>query len=359
MGMIKLLFLADTHLGFDYPFRPRIQRRRRGEDFFANYHRALEPARKLEVDAIIHGGDLLFRSRVSAQLVDMAFAPLKEIADKGIKVYIVPGNHERSKIPFKILSLHPNIYIFDHPKTFILEKKGVRVALSGFPYFRDNLRAQFPKILQETGWRVHQKDCDGHILCVHHCFEGAKVGPVNYTFRYKEDVIRLKDIPKKFIAVFAGHIHRHQVLVKDLKGIPLSTPVYYPGSIERTSFAEKDEKKGYFIFKLAPNNHNSLSIQEWEFVKLPARPMVKVHISPQGMDEEKFKAYINKSLKSLSPQSIVKLDIQGFIPEGCLPVLRASSLRTLAPKEMNISVRFMQPNSFSRYSVSQPLGNTP
>jgi hypothetical protein len=62
------------------------------------------------------------------------------------------------------------------------------------------------------------------------------------------------------------------------------------------------------------------------------------------MDEKKFKAYINKSLKSISPQSVVKLDIQGFIPEGCLPVLRASSLRALAPQEMNISVRFVQLN---------------
>ena len=341
--MIKLLFLADTHLGFDYPFRPRIQRRRRGEDFFANYHRALEPALKQEVDAIVHGGDLLFRSRVSARLVDMAFAPLKEIADKGTKVYIVPGNHERSKIPFKILSLHPNIYIFDHPRTFVVEKRGLRVSLSGFPYCRENVRAQFPKILQETGWREYQKNCDGHILCVHHCFEGAKVGPVNYTFRYKEDVIRLCDVPQEFTAVLAGHIHRYQILTKDLMGRSLSTPVFYPGSIERTSFAEKDEKKGYFILNVAPNNHNSLSVQEWEFLELPARPMVKVNISTQGMDEKKLQANINKSLKSLSPQSVVKLDIQGFIPERCLPVLRASSLRALAPKEMNISVRFVQP----------------
>ena len=341
MGMIKLLFLADTHLGFDYPFRPRIQRRRRGEDFFANYHRALEPARKQEVDAIIHGGDLLFRSRVSARLVDMAFAPLKEIADKGTKVYIVPGNHERSKIPFKILSLHPNIFIFDHPSTFLLEKRGLRVALSGFPYCRDDVRSQFPNILRKTEWKEYQKNCDGHILCVHHCFEGAKVGPVNYTFRYKEDVIRLKDIPTEFTVVLAGHIHRYQILRKDLMGCDLSTSVYYPGSIERTSFAEKDEKKGYFMFELASDKDRRLSICHEEFVELPARPMVKVNISPQGMDEKKFKAYINKSLKSISPQSVVKLDIQGLIPEGCLPVLKASSLRALAPQEMNISVRFV------------------
>lgn len=349
--MIKLLFLADTHLGFDYPFKPRIQRRRRGEDFFANYNRTLESARKREVDAVIHGGDLLFRSRVPARLVDMAFAPLKEIADSGIKVYLVPGNHERSKIPFKIFSLHPNIHLFDHPRTFVFEKNGLRVALSGFPYCRENVRDRFPKILQVTGWQDYQKNCDGHILCVHHCFEGAKVGPVNYTFRYKEDVIRLCDVPQEFTAVLAGHIHRYQILTKDLQGYPLSTPVFYPGSIERTSFAEMDEKKGYFILNMAPDNQDSLFVQEWKFVELPARPMVKVNISTRGMDEQKLQAYLYKSLQTLSPQSVVKLNIEGLIPEGCLPILRASALRTLAPKEMNISIRFAQKNHSAGWYV--------
>ena len=45
MGIIRILFLADTHLGFDLAFRPRIERRRRGPEFFANFERALQPAR--------------------------------------------------------------------------------------------------------------------------------------------------------------------------------------------------------------------------------------------------------------------------------------------------------------------------
>jgi hypothetical protein len=39
MGLIRTLLIADTHLGFDLPFRPRIKRRRRGPDFFANLSR--------------------------------------------------------------------------------------------------------------------------------------------------------------------------------------------------------------------------------------------------------------------------------------------------------------------------------
>jgi hypothetical protein len=53
MGIIRILFLADTHLGFDLPFRPRIQRRRRGPEFFANFERALRPALRDRVDCVV------------------------------------------------------------------------------------------------------------------------------------------------------------------------------------------------------------------------------------------------------------------------------------------------------------------
>ena len=118
MGIIRILFLADTHLGFDLPFRPRIQRRRRGPEFFANFKRALQPAVKGRVDCVVHGGDLLFRSKVPPRLVSMAFEPLKQVADRGIPVYLVPGNHERSVIPHRSQAEHPEIHILIDRRAF-------------------------------------------------------------------------------------------------------------------------------------------------------------------------------------------------------------------------------------------------
>ena len=73
---LRVLFVSDTHLGFDLPARPRVDRRRRGPDFFAGFARALEPALRGEVDVVVHGGDLLYRSRVPATLVHRALQPL-------------------------------------------------------------------------------------------------------------------------------------------------------------------------------------------------------------------------------------------------------------------------------------------
>ncbi len=136
-SLVRVLLLADTHLGFDLPFRPRIERRRRGHDFFANFEIALEPAFNGEVDFVVHGGDLLYRSKVPAALVEMALAPLVRVAESGVPVFIVPGNHERSKIPLHLWGTHPKLHIFDRPKTFMMDLGGGPVALSGFPFQRN------------------------------------------------------------------------------------------------------------------------------------------------------------------------------------------------------------------------------
>ncbi|MCJ7626327.1 MAG: metallophosphoesterase [Anaerolineaceae bacterium] len=142
LSALRILFLADTHLGFDLPFRPRVERRRRGHDFFANFERALEPALQGEADLVVHGGDLFYRSKVPDALVQMAMEPLVRVANRGVPVYIVPGNHERSKIPLRLWTMHPNIHIFDHPKTYLFTSGKTRLALSGFPFTRA-IRARF------------------------------------------------------------------------------------------------------------------------------------------------------------------------------------------------------------------------
>jgi len=334
MTIFKILFLADTHLGFDYPFHPRIQRRRQGPDFFANYDRALEPAFKKEVDCVVHAGDILYRSRVPARLVEMAFKPLKQVADRGVPVFIVPGNHERSVIPYRILAEYPDIHIFHSPKTFTLEKSGYKLAFAGFPSERENVRSKFPLLLEKTGWQ--NVKADSYLLCLHQCFEGATVGPKNYTFRYNHDVIRVEDIPKGFFVILSGHIHRYQVLRKNLRGEFLPAPVFYPGSIERTSFAEKDEQKGYLILEIDAAKNK---VRNWNFYKLPARPMVTVDLIINDSKNIDVRSWLIHTVKNFHKHSIIRIRITGELDEDDLAVFRIKSLRSIVPDTMNVSVR--------------------
>ena len=327
--------MADTHLGFDLPFRPRIKRRRRGLDFFANYNRALKPALNGEVDAVVHGGDVLYRSKVPPRLVEMAFEPLKRVADKGVAVYLVPGNHERSSIPHGHLAAHPNIHVFDHPRTFILQTPSGSLALAGFPFVRAGIRQDFLRQLAQTGWQ--DVKADTYVLCIHQSVDGAVVGPAGYTFRYAHDVIRTTDIPSVFAAALAGHIHRFQVLTEDLKKEPLSTPVFYPGSIERTSFAEKDELKGYLMLEFETAGPSSRALKRWSFHELPARPMIQLDLNAAGMNGPQVRAWIQSHLYEIPADSVVKLKVHGRISAEAMAVIRAPALRALAPETMNIN----------------------
>jgi DNA repair exonuclease SbcCD nuclease subunit len=333
----RILFLSDTHLGLDLPQHPRVVRRRRGPDFFANLERALAPVGRGEVDLVVHGGDVLFRSRVPPGLVARAFAPLKRVAERGVPVCVVPGNHERSRIPHPELAQHPGILVFDRPRTFRVTVAGLTLALAGFPFVRHGLRADFRGLLESTGWR--DVSADARLLCVHQCIEGATVGPRGFTFRAGDDVVRAGDLPAAFAGILAGHVHRFQTLTRDLRGRPLPAPVLYAGSTERTSFAERDERKGFLRIDLEADGSGRGRIRGWEFHALPTRPMVQLDLSAAGLSGRGLVPALSSVLGRQHPDAVVRLKIHGRPPDGSGAVLRAASLRGLAPPTMNISVR--------------------
>jgi DNA repair exonuclease SbcCD nuclease subunit len=337
---VRILLLADSHLGFDLPLRPRVDRRRRGHDFLANHEKALAPATGGEVDLVVHGGDIFHRPRVPPSLVFQAFNPILEIAESGIPVFVVPGNHERSRVPHGRFATHPHLHLFHRPGTVVVGAGQTSVAISGFPYERRRIRERFPQVLEDTGWRRNEADL--RLLCMHHCVEGAVVGPADYTFRSAPDVIRCVDLPTGFAAVLSGHIHRHQVLRRDLQGRALSTPVFYPGSVERTAFAEMDEEKGYVLMEAAPGAQGGRVVRH-EFVRLSARPMVAQDLKPTtGLGttwvRDDLEAQLDSTLADVPKNAVLRARIHGRVPSELRTVVAADHLRRLAPREMNLEV---------------------
>lgn len=332
---VRVLFVADSHLGYDLPVRPRVERRRRGADFLANYARALAPALAGEVDVVIHGGDVFDRPGAVASLAYQAFEPLTRVADRGIPVFLVPGNHERSSLPHLRFAQHPRIHVFDRPRTVVADIRGVRVALSGFPYERRDVRTRFPELLAATEW--DRTPADVRLLCLHHCFEGATVGPANYTFTTAADVIKPGDVPAAFAGVLSGHIHRHQVLTRDRRGRPLAVPVLYPGSIERTSLAEIGEPKGYLVLALRAGP--PAEALRWEFRPLPARPMIRHELAAEGLGPDELDGALQALFAAAPADAVLSIRVTGGLGLGHWERLAAARLRTLVPPTMNVELR--------------------
>ena len=353
MKTLKILFISDTHLGFDLPAtgkqsNPVVTRRHRGPDFFKNYHLALEKAHNGEVDLVLHGGDLFNSSKVSSSLAEEAFRPLREVADSGIPVYIVPGNHEKSQIPYPLLTFHPQIFIFDSPRTFLLETKGLKIALSGIPFTRKisarhyigrNMAPLFSRLLDQTEYRDYEADI--RLLCLHQSFEGATVGIGNYVFRFGEEVVKGKYLPRDrpFAAALVGHIHRVQVLNQSLSGEPFPCPVVYPGAIERTSFVEREEKKGYLLVHISDEKPGGKLIR-LKFKELPCSPMVNIRLDVAGLEPDEVVTWIKNSIEGLEPDSLVNFKIIGEMTPQVRQVLELPHILSLTPPDMILKITF-------------------
>jgi DNA repair exonuclease SbcCD nuclease subunit len=310
---VRVLFVSDTHLGLDMPARPRVVRRRRGHDFFENFALALAPARGGEVDVVVHGGDLLYRSRVPVWLAEAALAPLREVAATGIPVLLVPGNHERGRLPFPLLAVQDGLHVFERPGTVVVDARGVRAAFVGVPFVRD-IRTRVIGALATA--RRGSDGADVRVLCMHQAVEGATCGPGSFVFRTGADVVPVADLPQDVAVVLGGHVHRHQVLRP-----PGRPPVVYAGSVERTSFAEAAETKGYVVVELTRAGLGSI-----EFHPLPSRPMTIRRISFEDAEDGDALVRLASAIDSTPPDAVVQLRVHGGIP----PIVTAAAIRALA-----------------------------
>ena len=195
------------------------------------------------------------------------------------------------------------------------------------------MRQAFPALLAATGYP--RLEADVRVLCVHQCIEGAVCGPPpGFTFREGEEVVRTDDLPDDVAVVLSGHIHRHQVLRADLRGRPLAAPVVYAGSVERTSFAERDDVKGFVTLALGAGGRGG-RLLECAFHPLPARPM-RVHEVEDAMHPVSLERALRAAIAA-SPADVV---LQLRVPEALAgaEVLRAARLRALAPPTANVTV---------------------
>ncbi|MHA1237175.1 MAG: hypothetical protein ACTSQ9_05905, partial [Candidatus Hodarchaeales archaeon] len=138
-----------------------------------------------------------------------------------------------------------------------------------------------------------------NILLLHQLIQGSKVE--HFTFNHGNNVIAFSDIPLRFHLIAVGHVHRFQFLYS-LRGRINSSHTHkqviqdidqnkwkfnkrqyvvnnqfpiicYPGSCERVSMMERNEKKGYIIGCIDQN----ISKAFLEFYPLNCVPMLKMN----------------------------------------------------------------------------------
>ncbi|MCH7801221.1 MAG: hypothetical protein IIC24_06715, partial [Chloroflexi bacterium] len=135
--------------------------------------------------------------------------------------------------------------------------------------------------------------------------------------------------------VLVGHIHRRQILTRSSED--RNFPVIYSGSVERTSFAEMDEQKGFYDITFAPDEGGTWRVRETNFHELPTRPMVDLEIGPE-IRFSGLTAFLQGHVANMDENSIVRLRRTGQLDESVRERLSASFLRSVFPPTMSVQV---------------------
>jgi DNA repair protein SbcD/Mre11 len=318
---LKIMHLADSHIGADWPRRPRHDRPRRGDDFVESFNRVLNRAFEQEVDLVIHAGDLFTMPEPGSRALAAASEALLALAVAGIPIVLVPGNHERHALSSTLLLSHPNIHVMSEPRTVMFRLRGTQVGVSAFACSRRNAAAKFRPALEATGWAASPADLQ--ILAVHETFESATCGPGDFRFRTGDDVVQREAVPAEFDYLACGHIHRHQELRRPDGAGPA---IVYAGSTDRISFAEALEPKGCVIIE-EQNGRLAHTFVEHDVRPMSVWPMLVTDL-PRAQIVDQVEAII----QSLPPRAIAQVRLAGIARAGSLRNVRfAQMIQKLRP----------------------------
>ncbi|MEF8816020.1 MAG: exonuclease SbcCD subunit D [Salinibacter sp.] len=319
---MKLLHTADIHLGFKTHGRrdPDTGLNTRLLDVRRSLEAVVQRALEADVDAFLFCGDAYHTADPTPTQQDIFVQCLRPLAEAGIPVVLIVGNHDHPVTFGRASSLD----IFDHiagdvhcyrkpaSSVQVLDTKSGPLQLIPLPWpirsqilakeeyrrmgpdelrqfveehYVTYVRRRTDEIMDEaTGVTPEGTD---HalspdvptVLAGHVTVQGAALAGSEHTTTIASEptftVGQLAVRPIDYVAL--GHVHRPQN--RNEEGHP---PVVYSGSIERVTFNEADEDKGIQLVDIDPTRD---PITHTTFVETPARPFVAVAVDARDADE--------------------------------------------------------------------------
>ncbi|HQA56558.1 MAG TPA: DNA repair exonuclease [Acetivibrio sp.] len=299
MNSLKFLHFSDLHL--DAPFsslgdvlKVREQRRK---DLYDVFDGIINLAKREAVDLILISGDLYehyYSKNTSIHYINRKFEEIP-----GIKVFIVPGNHDPNaqNSYYNNFEWSKNVYILskDRPQVYI-EDLNTCVYGAGFSSFYEN-----DGVLEGIGSVDKQRI---NIMLFH--------GTVDMNF--KEN--RYNPISSKELATYGmdyvalGHFHnRFEKIVDDI-------PMYNPGSPEPLGFDEEGEH-GVYIGRIVYVSEKDKKL-EVRFERTSKRQYRTLEIKSDCFfsDEQIADMIISRFEGQEKDNSLVNAVLRGYTGQG-------------------------------------------
>lgn len=316
---IRLLHLADLHIGMENYGTLNKEKgvNQRVLDFLARLDEAFDYGLEHQVDLVIIAGDVYKTHNPSSTYQRMLAQRIKRLADQGVPVVLLVGNHDLPAMIQRASSVDifqtlevPNVVVGRDDRLHTIQTRRGPVQVATVPYpvrqrlmayddYRGlsveeldrELQSLVVAIIQALAAQVDR--AVPAVLTAHLSVAGATWGSERSVMIGRDAVVLksvLADPVWDYVAL--GHIHKHQSLNGDAY-----PPIVYAGSIERVDFGEEGQPKGFCWVELARGKTT------WRFVEVAARPFVTIRADLRQADDP---------LLALR-QAVEKVDLTGAV----------------------------------------------
>lgn len=331
---MKILHTADIHVG--YETHGRHDTKSGLNSRWLDMQRCLEfmvqKALEEDIDLFLFCGDA-YKDPLPTPTEQRIFArALRPLLNKGIPAVFIIGNHDYPAAAGKANALqifpdlHDKVYLFSKPHSKDFETKSGEIRIVGLPWPTRNMLAgqkenlgRTPEELNASVHEIYAEFIESEaekirnenlpypaILAAHVHVADAIVSEGSERISSKDPMFNVAVLAKReFSYVALGHIHKHQDLNEGAvqRGEP---PVVYSGSIERITFSEEKDPKGFVIVEF--DEHKRAT---YRHVQTPARPMqtIKINIKEKG-DHEVMQEILNTLSCYDTTDAIVRINIE-------------------------------------------------
>lgn len=334
---VCVMHFADLHMGVETYGTPDLETgvNTRLSDFKDAAERAFNIARKKGMSLGVFAGDAYSHKHPSQTAQKMFALVVKLFVDAHIPLVIIPGNHDSPKMKgrahalelFDILGSSDSgtdiIHVYDTWDCHVItDLNGNRLIIQSAPMIyssdvkeeydvKDAIETEYARRLEELQVKTADlKNMYGDVPVIfvgHFCVEGADIPE-----GFDEPIVRLWRMMKTGAAYYAlGHLHKHQEILPN---------IVYSGNLERVSFAEKNDPKG---FQFVTIDGETGVLASSEFVEVPVRKMEWRDVTiPDGADPMET---LTEALSGDFDGAIVKVNVKTPVDVSAQDVRRLIS----------------------------------
>jgi len=320
---VQIVHCGDLHLDKNFNVGSIARNYVRKKDLDDNFSEIVNYAIANRSDLFLISGDVFDRVMPGNFSRDFLAKQLKDLNAHGISVFIIGGNHDVPKVPeiptlaLDVLDTVGLATVFSRSDIIghrILNVDGLKVCVSGKSYFsqRENENPL-------AGQKV-PVDGDVNVLLLHASLMGLDVTS-SVPQLASQNPFAPGDIPKGIDLLALGHYHN----AFDRKvGRSL---VCNAGSVEKLTWAEINDDKGFYWVELGKDNSNC------EFVKLDTRPMRDEQFTFKGEEMDDPTSAVLEFLASRKDrEAMLRLRLNGSVSQDTYSKLRLSDIYRAGPE---------------------------